>query len=361
MGSGHDAVASELGRRLRAAGHRVDQADVLDLLPPGVGAGLRGFYQVAVRHLPALYGGLYAVFFRAGAGPRPGSTPLAALAQERLLAVVARERPDVVVSTFHLAAQLTGRLRALSRLAVPSAVVVTDFAVHRQWLHRGNDLHLFLTSRLAAQVAAGGLGRPVAASGPLVAGRFRAPAPGGEDWRRRLADRAGDRPAVLLSAGAWGAGSRLLETARLLAAAGYLPVVLCGHNERLRRSLAGRSSVLALGWVDDMPGLLAAGHALVDNAAGQTALEALAAGVPVVGYRPIPGHGAEGVRCMAALGLTSYAADSWGLLRALDDLTWPTPQATAARSARVAELFSHDALPPLEDLLVRPRQAASPA
>lgn len=323
MGSGHDAVARELARRLRAAGHEAVHRDVLELLPARAGAGLRGFYRATIRHAPALYGGIYAAFFRGGGGPRPGSAPLAALAGDRLRAEVAGERADAVVSVFHLAAQLTGGLRTRGRLAVPSAVVITDFAVHRQWLHHGNDLNLCLTPQIAGEVRHR-LGRPATACGPLLPERFR-PHPSGEaSWRRRLAA-GGDRPPVLLSAGAWGAGSRLGATARLLASAGYLPVVLCGRNERLRRLVSKAPGTLALSWVDDMPGLLSACAALVDNAAGQTALEALAVGVPVVGYRPIPGHGAEGVHRMAALGLTEQAADPWQLLRCLDRLTSAAP------------------------------------
>jgi hypothetical protein len=44
----------------------------------------------------------------------------------------------------------------------------------------------------------------------------------------------GDRPVILLSTGAWGAATRVGQTVRLLAGAGYRPVVLCGQDERLR-------------------------------------------------------------------------------------------------------------------------------
>ncbi|MGW1587828.1 MGDG synthase family glycosyltransferase [Streptomyces sp. NPDC002386] len=347
MGSGHDAVARELARRLRAGGHEAVHRDVLELLPARVGAGLRGFYRATIRHVPALYGGIYAAFFRGGTGPRPGSAPLAALAGDRLRAEVAHERADAVVSVFHLAAQLTGGMRARGRLAVPSAVVITDFAVHRQWLHRGNDLHLCLTPRIAREVEHR-LGRPATACGPLLADRFR-PHPAGEaSWRRRLTA-GGAGPPVLLSAGAWGAGSRLGATARLLAGAGYLPVVLCGRNERLRRVVSKVPGTLAPAWVDDMPGLLSACAAVVDNAAGQTSLEALAVGVPVVGYRPIPGHGAEGVHRMAALGLTEHAADPWQLVQSLDRLTSGGP-GSGRRDAAARGLVRGDVVSPLERL-----------
>ncbi|MEU0257414.1 galactosyldiacylglycerol synthase, partial [Streptomyces sp. NPDC006184] len=153
---------------------------------------------------------------------------------------------------------------------------------------------------------------------------------------------------VLLSAGAWGAASRPAATASLLAAAGYLPVVLCGRNDRLRARVSGEPAVLALDWVDDMPGLLAASYALVDNAAGQTAVQALAAGLPVVGHRPLPGHGADGVRRMAGLGLSELAPDGPALLAALARLT--DARERAERVARGRALFRHDPLDHLTGL-----------
>ncbi|WP_449343912.1 MGDG synthase family glycosyltransferase [Streptomyces mexicanus] len=342
MGAGHDTVAAELARRARAAGKEAHVVDVLELLPYGLGSGLRGFYQGAVRHVPWVYAGIYDFFLRPGPSPRPSGTPLARLAAGPLMELVRRTRADVVVPVFHLAAQLTGHLRARGVLEVPSAVVVVDFAVHRQWLHPGNDLHLCLTQETARQVARG-LGRPAEATGPVVAPEFFAEGPGTAGWRRRFERCAPGRPAVLVSAGAWGAGDRLPGTARLLAAHGFLPVVLCGRNERLRRALADVPQVLTPGWVTDMPGLLHACAALVDNAAGQTAVQALAAGVPVVGHRPLPGHGAEGVHRMAALGVSEQAADDAALVRALDRLTRPGPE----RERRIAAgraLFRGDAL-----------------
>ncbi|WP_377268133.1 galactosyldiacylglycerol synthase [Peterkaempfera sp. SMS 1(5)a] len=340
MGAGHDAVAAELVRRLEGSGHRAERVDVLDLLPAGLGSALRVGYRGAVGRLPWTYAALYRAFFRPAAGPRPGSAPLAALAEGRLLALVRERPPDAVVPVFHLAAQLTGRLRAQGRLGVPCPVVVTDFVVHRQWLHPGNDGHLCVCPAAAAELRRAG-GRGVCAPGPVVPPWFTGRPPGAERWERELRRAGGGRLPVLVSSGAWGTGSGLAGTARALARAGYLPVVLCGRNERLRRRLARRSGAWALGWVTELPGLLASCAALVDNAAGQTAVQALAAGVPVVGYRPIPGHGAEGVRRMAEIGVTSHARDERELLGALAALT----SKGAVREQRIATgraLFTAD-------------------
>ncbi|WP_107482030.1 galactosyldiacylglycerol synthase [Streptomyces sp. JHA26] len=342
MGAGHDTVAAELARRIRERGGDALVVDVLALLPYGLGRALRLFYRGSVRHFPWAYAVLYRLFLRPGGGRRPGGTPLARLAGARLRELADRTGADVVVPVFHLGAQLTGHLRARGLLPVPSVVLVIDFVVHRQWLHPGNDHCLCLTDDAARQVRRT-TGTPAGVCGPVVAPEFFADAPGADGWRR-LFDRHGPgRPPVVLSVGAWGVGSRLAATVRLLSEHGFLPVVLCGDNVRLRRELSGVPGALVLGWVTDMPGLLQAARALVDNAAGQTAVQALAAGLPVVGHRPIPGHGADGVRRMAALGVSETAEDDAALLGALRRLTAPGP----ARRERIAAgraLFRDDAV-----------------
>ncbi|URM88785.1 galactosyldiacylglycerol synthase [Streptomyces sp. MRC013] len=341
MGAGHDAVAAELARRLRAHGHDAHVHDVLALLPPGAGPALRAFYRTAVRRVPPLYTAIYRTFLApprpdGPAAPRADTSPLAALAERPLRSLTARLRPDVVVSTFHLAAQITGRMRERGTLAVPSAVYVTDFAVHRGWLHPGNDLYLCVSPG-AAGAARAGTGRRTAAPGPVVPPAFHtaartAPGPPPDPHR----------PTVLLSAGAWGVGSELPRTAGALARQGLRPVVLCGRDERLRRRTARVPGAAALGWTDDLPALMASARLLVDNAAGQTSVQALAAGLPVVAYRPIPGHGADGVRHMAAEGLTTAAPDLPSLLAAAARLV-PDGPARAEHVAPGRALFRDDA------------------
>ncbi|MBU6530660.1 galactosyldiacylglycerol synthase [Streptomyces sp. A108] len=348
MGAGHDTVAAELARRARERGDSALVVDVLELLPYGLGGALRRFYHGSVRHFPWAYAVLYRLFLRPGPGRRPGGTPLARLAGGRLLELVARTGADVVVPVFHLGAQLTGHLRARGLLPVPSVVLVIDFEIHRQWLHPGNDHCLCLTED-AARAVREGTGTAAGTCGPVVAPQFLAAAPGAARWRELFGRLAPGRPAAVLSAGAWGVGSQLETTVRLLAGHGYLPVVLCGDNRRLRHRLARTRGALALGWVRDMPGLLHAADALIDNAAGQTAVQALAAGLPVVGHRPIPGHGADGVRRMARLGLSDFAGDESALLDALGRLTAPGPR-RRERIAAGRALFADDALARVTDI-----------
>jgi UDP-N-acetylglucosamine:LPS N-acetylglucosamine transferase len=336
MGAGHDRVAYQLAQRLSAVRIEAEVIDVLDLLPLRLGAGLRHWYRWTMRNAPWVYAGIYRVFLASRWAP--ATSPLTVLAGVRLAGLVRRRTPSLLVSTFHVAAQVTGRLRAQGRLPVPSVVVVTDFAVHRLWLHPGNDAYLCPTPATARRVRAA-TGRPALCHAPLVAPEFRhdaAPAPGAM---------------VLVSTGAWGVG-QAERTARVLAGSGrYIPVVLCGRNERLRRRLHRVGGCVPLGWREDAADLMATAYALVDNTSGLTCKEALAAGLPVISYRPIPGHGRDGARAMARAGLSVHVRGAAGLLTALDRLGSPAER--ERRAARGRALFDHPAAETLLTDLLR--------
>ena len=346
MGDGHLGVGAQLQRRLIARGDSADVVDILDVLPFRLGPLLRGSYAAMLRHAPSVYEAIYRSFFvpRKGSGMRPD--PLVAASCPAVLRAIAAHQPDSVVSTFHLCGQITGRLRASGRLSVPSTVVVTDLVAHRMWLHPGNDAYVCVHPTVAAEVAAA-TGRPACSIAPAVSDKFLT---ADDDELPRTETRAelgvpASMPAVLVSAGAWGSGE-VAKTVAAVASSGHATVVLCGRNEELRRAVAdgenvGRN-VVALGWRDDLPQVMRACDVLVENAAGQTAMEALAAGLPVVTYRPIPGHGRDGARRMAELGLSSFADGDRELRSFVADLVTPDSARREAQVAAGLALFTAD-------------------
>jgi UDP-N-acetylglucosamine:LPS N-acetylglucosamine transferase len=129
-------------------------------------------------------------------------------------------------------------------------------------------------------------------------------------------------------------------------------VVVCGRNEHLRTQLAGVPGAVALGWVADMAGLMAAADALVENAGGLTSKEALRVGLPVVTFRPIAGHGRHDAGALARLGLTDLVDDEQSLRAALTRLTDDTAR-RAQRVQRGQALFVDDAAALVANLLQR--------
>lgn len=98
----------------------------------------------------------------------------------------------------------------------------------------------------------------------------------------------------------------MLATAGDVAGAGGRAVVLCGHNEALRRRVERARVGVGLGWSREVATLLAVGDVVVQNAGGLACMEALAAGRPVVSYRVLPGHGADNAAVLEAAGLVPW-------------------------------------------------------
>ncbi|HYZ37877.1 MAG TPA: hypothetical protein VE673_14350, partial [Pseudonocardiaceae bacterium] len=152
-------------------------------------------------------------------------------------------------------------------------------------------------------------------------------------------------------------GSLGLGTVREAVAAiarwpGWVPVVVCGRNEVLRDELAAIPGTVALGWVSDMAGLMAASDVLIENAGGLTSKEALRVGLPVVTFRPITGHGRHDASELAALGLTDLVDDEPALRDAVSRLTGnPSLRAERIRGGRA--LFVGDAADAVASLMPR--------
>ncbi|MGI5239935.1 MGDG synthase family glycosyltransferase [Dactylosporangium sp. CA-139066] len=300
FGAGHDGAAAELARRLREHGHTVHRHDFVDVLPGRAGVLLRGLYRRQLTYAPRSWGWLLAL-----GGPATGLT---VAADDAMLAAVG---PDagLVVSTYPLASQVLGRLRRQGRLHAPVATYLTDLSVHPAWVAGGVDVHLALHEDAARQAKELGA-TDVRVVAPAVRPEFArtGPPPAGLPARG---------PRALVVAGAWGVGA--VERAALdIAGTGLaVPVVACGRNDALRRRLNRSGRVAALGWVDDMPALLRACHVVVQNAGGLSSLEALTAGVPVVTYRCLPGHGATNAEVLDRIGWVPWLRDRASLAAGL--------------------------------------------
>ncbi len=358
MGAGHDGAARELQRRLEARGHDVTVVDYLEMIPFRLGGFVRWTYLFQLQRLAWTYDLTYHALDRGGAilwGPVVRAMSM--LTRRALRKELARTRPDAVVSTYPLASLVLGRMRKKKWLRVPVATFLTDFAVHPLWVHPGVDLHMAV-SPLSAETAAKRGGMKNVASGPLVGDSFRGDKPDRDDMRRRMGIEADER-AVLVVAGSWGVGD-VGSTVDSVTKSGpeYHPIVVCGKDEKLRATLVERGfNGTVLGWTDDMPGLMAAADALVENAGGLSAMEAFAAGLPVISFQPIAGHGKDNAKYMAGSGVSRYAHDDDELAAALLAATTPGPEREEMIAAGKG-LFSGDPADDVIDLAAKTRADA---
>ncbi|WP_310961630.1 MGDG synthase family glycosyltransferase [Nocardioides terrisoli] len=351
MGGGHLQIARELARRLAERGHDVEVVDLLDLMPRLFARFLGWVYPWLVNRAPSVYQMVYDTFFVADqtAGERADVPVRAALPQLRQW--VGRNRPDLTVSTYPLCSLALGELRVEGTLSCPAVTVVTTFSVNNLWVHPGIDRELCISEPAAAD-AARRTGRRADVVGPVVRPGFDAPAD------PELRDRLGvppDRRLAVVSTGSMGLSGSATHAASVIATIpGWTPLVLCGRSTRVRREVRRIDGAIALDWVSDMQRLLASADALVDNNCGMTAKESLAAGLPVVTFRPLPGHGRDDARAMEELGLTQIVHTDEQLVGALLRLAG-SPQTRHDRARRGRALFVADAAAHLEEQLLAVR------
>lgn len=349
MGAGHDGAARELCRRLEERGAQTRLVDFLDAAPLVGRLLLRG-YGAQLRAAPWTYEATYRIWFLVPVLCRPLVAVLAMVFGRRLRRWARHQRADAVVSTYPLASVVLGHARRRRRLEAPVATFLTDFAVHPLSVHSHVDMQLCVheqSARLAAEMS----GAATLAPGPLVAPPFRQTPPPREAARAALGLPSG-RAIVLVVAGSWGVGELERTFDAVAACEHYLPVVVCGANQRLRQRLEARQTGVVIGWTDQMSTLMAAADVLVQNAGGLTCMEAFAVGLPVVSFRPIPGHGRQNAEDMEAAEVAAYVRDQEDLVAALDRATTLAGQ-RSARRARA--MFAGDAAREVAELAARRR------
>jgi processive 1,2-diacylglycerol beta-glucosyltransferase len=322
VGAGHDGAARELTKRLEAKGIRTKTVDFLDAAPR-IGPLIKAVYEFQLRVAPWSYEALYRVCYLGWILCAPLGFLLAAVFGRQLRRWATELGASAVVSTYPLSSVTLGRLRTRRwrPLDIPAITFITDFAVHPMWVHPGIDLNLCVHPDSAA-TAHQATGRPATAPGPMVAQAFRSDLPSRAAVRQEMGISADARVALVV-AGSWGVGE-LEETFAALARCGdWFPVAVCGQNEALRQRLEVLGTGRVFGWTDKMPQLMVASDVLLQNAGGLTCMEAFAVGLPVVTFRPIPGHGRQNAINMDSAGVAVFATDTASLRDALERATDP--------------------------------------
>lgn len=342
VGAGHDGVAHELANRLRERGHPVEVLDLLEGFPLAVRILLSSAYVLTMKVAPWLYELTCWLVERSRLFQRVADR-ICGTAGGWLLSAVAEA--DLVVATYPPASRALGRLRGSRALAVPVVTYLTDPAPNYLWVHPDVDLHLTASQATATETEAT-YGIPAEAAGPLVDRAFRAT--GREAARAHLERSLGvgpDTRVALVVLGSLGVGN-VRDALRALQAAGMLPVVLCGQNEKLRSRLQAVPGACALGWRNDIPALVAGSDLVVHNAGGLSLTESLVAGVPAITFASIPGHGRANARSLDRSGTAPWARSPEELTRLAAAVAstpagrWPAAQETAAE--RISDLADAD-------------------
>jgi len=298
-GAGHIRAAEALRAhaQLRHADVDVLHLDVMDHVPSGFRKLYANFYIALVNRHPAIWGYLYRVTDEA----RPDSMMqrlrrgIERLNTLRLRRQIAAFDPDAIVCTHFLPAEILSHMTRRSRLNCPVWVQVTDFDLHRMWVHDNIAGYFAANEEVAFRMRGHGI-----ASGAIrVTGIPIMPAFGTMPSRRECARELGidpDRKTVLLMGGGAGLGRLDSLAARLLALEeDFQLIALAGKNRDLLAALQALAvehpgRLILQGFTDRIERLMACADIAITKPGGLTTSECLAMRLPMILNSPIPGQ-----------------------------------------------------------------------
>ena len=307
FGAGHFKAAQAVEQALKQDNTAVQtrMIDSFTTTAPRLTRAVIGLYLNILANVPSLYGMFY----------KWGNHAKTALLGRSLMSVslavstdnqLAEFSPQSIICTHASPTGAICQLKRQGKLAVPVIAAITDFVVHRFWIYDEVDLYTVMHEETARGLLAAGVARDkIQVVGIPIAAKFNVSLPQAE-MRRKLG-LAADIPAVLVMGGGTGAlpmDSIVAEFNRCKIPLQLL--VVAGRNEPLRRRLKEISSLNALhvfGFVDNIHELMGAADLIVTKPGGLSAAQALAMGLPMILFRPIPGQEEGNAQFLAEAGV----------------------------------------------------------
>ena len=292
--SGHHHASRAIGQALRRLdpGCQVIDVDAFDYTSRFVRWGINRSYLSLIRHHPDVWEYLYD-----NPDVHRHAQHIRRLLHRYHIGKLRRffetVQPHAIACTQAFPCGMVADFKKLQRLAVPLVGVLTDYAPHLYWLHETVDVYVVPAEEVKQRFVSYRVAEArIRVHGIPVEPRFLDPVDRQAVYEQFGLDPA--QPVILVMGGGGGFGP--LREVMLSLDRMPLPcqvVVLAGTNRALLGWLQQqrfRQRVLANGYVDAVPHLMAIATLLITKPGGLTTAEALAKQLPLLIITPIPGQ-----------------------------------------------------------------------
>jgi len=317
-GAGHVRVAEAIRSCASAeyGGATVTHLDAMAYATPRLRKVYTDFYLGLVRHAPWLWRHVYR--FTDEASPDGWFNRLRrrieARDSRRLLAEIAARQPGAIVCTHFQPAELLSRQAAAGALPCPVWVQITDFDLHRMWVHPQVAGYFAPNEEVAFRLREQG----IPARAIQVAGIPTMPAFSQRHDRAECARELGLDPGLktfLLMGGGAGLGGLSRVARQLLQIPGdFQLIVLAGRNAAELAALQALAfehpgRLAPQGYTDRVERLMACADLVITKPGGATSAECLAMGLPMIVHAPIPGQEEHNANYLLEQGAALKAVD----------------------------------------------------
>ncbi|MBC7514233.1 MAG: galactosyldiacylglycerol synthase [Herminiimonas sp.] len=315
-GGGHVRAAQALCAAAAALPINALHVDAMQFVPAAFRRVYTDAYIGMVARFPRVWGWLYQHMQQVQPTDRTQSLRrrVERLLARGLLRKIAAVKPDMILCTHFLPAELLAHLPAERARSCPVWVQITDYDAHRMWIQPGIAGYFVGSEEVAFRLRAEG----VAAECIHVTGLPVMPAFAVMPQREACARRLGldpVRPTVLMMGGGAGLGNLAELAERILAIDPALQLIaLSGRNTGLQARLAQIAAragprFLVHGHTAHVERFMACADLIVTKSGGLTSAECLAAALPMVINAPIPGQEERNADYLVEQGVALKAID----------------------------------------------------
>lgn len=295
IGSGHIRAAQSIQQALNENHPDIETklTNVFDFFNPKLGKTILNVYLKILKLYPQAYGMAY------GWGNNSrfalwGRRLISQYLANRMRHYIQSYNPSVIVCTHATPAGLVANLRHRGLLHIPAIGVVTDFTIHRLWIYP--ELTHYYVAQEGIRISLADYGIPLNQSSIS-----------GIPIMRQFINRQ-DKASMLRTLGLnehaktvliMGGGAGIMPLDQLVQVCCEIEtviqlIVVAGHNQTMYNKLSNiknttNKSILLYGYTDNIHELMGVADLLISKPGGVSSAEALAVGLPLVIFKPIPG------------------------------------------------------------------------
>lgn len=294
IGAGHDSAAKAISEEilLRMPQAQIEIIDTFKYINPVLNRVMVESYMETLKFTPKVWGYLYEQSEHK-AGIVDFGQLSNRLLSKKLENLITEFKPDVIFCTHAFPTGIISALKAKTGITIPVISTVTDYTIHRLWVHKYCDAYIIASPLLYYEAERRGIpaskiypvGIPIK---PIFAYRIdKVEVRNKLDFLNKLT--------LLVMGGGLGLGS-IKDAVKVIEASEIdcQIVVVCGKNEKLcdklKQSFKDNINIKIFGFVENMHELMSTADLLITKPGGLTTAEALSKGLPMIIVNPIPGQ-----------------------------------------------------------------------
>ncbi len=229
--------------------------------------------------------------------------------------LIQEKSPDLIISTHPFSSQMCSYLKRKGKINCKIATIMTDFAMHKQWLigHEYTENFFVSNENMKQDMIKYGIdNNKIHVTGIPMSGRFF------EDFNKQeiyeMFNLNPNKKVILFfGGGEFGLGKE--RTFQILKSfieivPSYQVVAVAGKNEKMKENFENlihecnaEDRVRVLGFTDKVPELMHISSLVVTKPGGLTTTESLASELPMVIINPIPGQEEENAEFLVSNGV----------------------------------------------------------